>query len=265
MTTSKSKLSPEQIEVLVTHLRGEVGEIVTSWTFMREYIVQLSASNSGADKLDLQNPAHSRLMYLRAKFADDIIGRLSELAQQKKGRTNFAAAARVYPHLLERCKAFEKYLKDHQFHVRRNTEISHKQLPSHWRNRVSPPEIEYRILIRAVAFALSLVKAIDQEQLGPASTYLWHEMRKKRYALLFPARLAYWLMPYFHLAPETRFKILRAEIQAGQEVWEPMDTSINGKKAKVLACKRWGIIRIGKQLTAFDKYPLIELNEITVS
>jgi hypothetical protein len=262
MTRVRLRLQGDQLDILVSHLRGEVGEIITTWTYFREFLVQIETSTTGDLKKDLQNPALIRLSNLRDRFADEIVAQLSELAQRKAGRTNFHEAHRAFPQLETRIDEYRHFIRKHSLHDRRNKDISHKQLPTQWLEKNAPMSIEYRVILRGIAMALSLMKVIDFLHIGPASDYLWLEMRKKRYTPLHPSRHSYMLLPHFHLPGETRLRIVHHETALGMKVWEAVETSINKKKAHFVVCKRWGIIKLGNQLFALDKYPLIELNDI---
>src|SRR6266566_6044425 len=62
-------------------------------------------------------------------------------------------------------------------------------------------------MVRAVAHALPLIKRIDRHVLGPSAPYLWREVRKRRYQpILSPPRVAYMMVPHFHLTGEDRIR-----------------------------------------------------------
>jgi hypothetical protein len=58
--------------------------------------------------------------------------------------------------------------------ARRSIHVSHKQLPGEKANQ-NYLHIEYRILLRAVALALRLIKRIDRHVLGPSAPFVWKE------------------------------------------------------------------------------------------
>jgi hypothetical protein len=195
------------------------------------------------------------------KLEDEIAARLSELSQSKIGRLNFYFAYRKLGLPQTRVKEFAKFIKKSRIKEKRDRYISHKELPERW-DDYTLLSIPYETLLRAIAFALRLMKELDAQFLGPRAKYLWKEMRKKRYDPLYPASASYLLLPYLHLSPADRLRILTEEAAAGQPVWEEIDTKIDGKDATILASKEWGILNFGDRLLVLDQYPLIELASI---
>ena len=123
--------------------------------------------------------------------------------------------------------------------------------------------IEYRVLLRAVALALRLLKRIDRHVIGPAAPFLWKEARKRRYDFLSPPHAGYMLVPYFNLTPDERAQIVQQELAEKRITLTDEPTTINGHPATVLACKQWGVIALGDRLLGLDRYPLIKLDNIS--
>lgn len=265
MAKARTQLKGDQRDILVSYLRGEVGEVITTWTYLRETLNQIETSESGDLESDLRNRALIRLNNLRDRFADDIVARLSELAQQKLGRTNFHSVRRAYPHLATQIQAYRDFVIAHDIHARRNKAISHKELPTHWLDRNVPIPIDYKVIVKAIVLALSLMKLIDFLHLGPACDFLWLEMRTRRYIPQHPPRHAYTLLPYYHLSGDKRLRVVEQEVALGFKVWEPMYTSINGRKARVTVCKRWGVIALPDRLLATEHYPIVSLDDMQIS
>jgi hypothetical protein len=107
------------------------------------------------------------------------------------------------------------------------------------------------------------MKKIDRIVLGPASKYLWHEIRKKRYSLLNPPKTAYLILPYMKLSREIRGRVIIEEMAEGQNVWTEMPMTVNGQVATVYACKPWGAIMLDGRLVILDQYPLQKLDITT--
>jgi hypothetical protein len=72
------------------------------------------------------------------------------------------------------------------------------------------------------------------------------------------------MVPYFHLPGEDRIQIIKEEAHEGVEVWSEMSTTINGLPTKVLASKKWGVLKLGDQFLALQSYPLVDLAGIQV-
>jgi hypothetical protein len=263
MAREKLKVARTDAGHLVANLRGEVGEVITTWLLMRHFMRQAARLASGAFENDVANRDLLLQNLLVDKLRDELVGRLSELAESKVGQLTFHFAAKKLQSFATETAAFTNFVVKHRLRDKRNRDVSHKHLPerrSDHRNIAIP----YRILVRAVALALRLMKRIDRHVLGPAAPYSWREARKRRYAFMAPPRAEYMLVPYLNLPPEDRIKILLQELKEGAEVWTQVPTKINGQPASVLACKKWGIVILGDRLLALEQYPLIELGSIEV-
>ena len=264
MANDKLTLVQADAASLLGNLRGEVGEVITAWLFMRHFIVcshRLSANDSEKD------PANREVQFAQLmsdKLADELVGRLSELAERAIGQLTFYFAAQKMNVLLDKVTAFEKFIISTKIRSKRNQDVSHKAFPGAKGTPKILPPIPYKILLRGVAMALRMMKRFDREMLGPAAPFLWAEARKKRYEFLRPPRAGYMLVPYLNLKPEDRIRVVLLELAEGKEVWTELLTTIDGQPAKVLACKHWGVIVIGGRLLALDRYPLIKLDSLSV-
>jgi hypothetical protein len=105
------------------------------------------------------------------------------------------------------------------------------------------------------------MKRIDRVALGPSAPYLWRETRKRRYKpILSPPRIAYLMVPHFHLSGQDRIRIVQEEEAEGMEVWSEMSTTINGLPTKVLASRKWAVIKLGdQQYLPLEVYPLVDI------
>jgi hypothetical protein len=81
---ARLRLAKTGSDVLVSNLRGEVGEALTAWVLLRHFM-------ASAKKLQTDDLAFLWLM--RGKLENELIARLSELADKKVGRTNFYFAS----------------------------------------------------------------------------------------------------------------------------------------------------------------------------
>jgi hypothetical protein len=158
-------------------------------------------------------------------------------------------------------EAFTAYILKTKIRDKRNRDVSHKQLPGEMQKQ-RYLHIEYRILLRAVARALRLMKRIDRHVLGPCAPFVWKEARKRRYDFLSPPRAGYLLVPYLNLSPDERVRIVLQELAEKRMSLTEETTMINGKPAKVLACKQWGVIVLGDVLLGLARYPLISLGNL---
>jgi hypothetical protein len=157
----KLRIINTETDNLVSNLRGEIAEVVTSWILMRHFIT--SAANLQTDDLrkDLGNPDLAFLYVLRDKLEDELVARLSELAEEKIGCLNFDFAAKKLARFHPEVAEFSKYIEKNGFRQKRNQDISHKELPEKWEDHRAPLHIPYRTIVRAIASALRLMKRID--------------------------------------------------------------------------------------------------------
>lgn len=263
MNRKKQRLSDIDRTLLVSSLRGEVGEIITTWTAMGHLIDECRRLKSGDLEKDVWNSALAFNRWLTDKMRDEIIARLSELGYRRSGLINFFSVTTELGQLEKESTAFSAFMKKNSFLRRRNVKISHKQMPPDWQKHFDV-YVSYSTLLRGLASALGLMKKIDRKILGPASRYLWKEARKKRYQPIYPPSISYNLLPYLRLEGVDRIKISLQELQEGFANLEEISTTINGKPHKIRACKPWGVIFLGRRVYALPAYPLQEIKEISI-
>jgi len=262
LADERLRLARTGTDVLVANLRGELGEALTTWLLLRHFMASASKLQSDDPAADLKNSELAFLWLLKGKLRDELVARLSELADEKIGRTNFHFAARKLQQFEAEAKALTRFVVKHKLRQKRNQEIAHREQPEQFFQQ-RDIHIPYRTLVRAMAMALRLMKRIDRAVLGPAAPFLWRQARKKRYDLSGPPRAIYMLVPYFHLPGDERMKIAQQEQADGKVVWSEIDTTINGQPARVLACKEWGLLLLGDRCLPLPQYPLQKLESVT--
>ena len=263
MSNSKLRVHNTQLDNLISNLRGEVGEVLTSWVLLRYMMAKERELSSEDIAKDMRNESLAFVSMLRIKLADEIVARLSELAEAKIGQLTFYFAAQKLKKLDAAVETFSDFIVRERFQQKRNLDISHKNLPEQWAEH-GPIVIPYRTLLKGVVRALRLMKTIDGIVLGPAGKYLWREMRKKRNQLMAPASAMYMMLPYMNLSPEIRQRVIIEEMAAGRHVWSEMTTTINGQETKVSVCREWGALLLPGRIIVLDQYPLQQLNSINV-
>jgi hypothetical protein len=263
LSRQKLRVKNTQLDNLVSNLRGEVGEIITSWVLLRHMMASQHGMFSDDPGKDMANESLAFVSMLREKLADEIVARLSELAEPKIGRLTFHFAAVKLGRFEDEVRAFSGFIARGKFHEKRNYDISHKELPEEW-DQHQHLHIPYRTMLRGIAMALRLMKRIDRLVIGPAAKHLWREMRKRRYKLMNPAKAAYLMLPHLNLTPELRTSVILEEMEEGRAVWSDMASTINGKAATVSANREWGAFLLGGRLIVLDHYPLQELKSIEV-
>jgi hypothetical protein len=263
VSNSKLRVHNTQLDNLISNLRGEVGEVITSWVLLRYMMAKERELSSEDIAKDMRNESLAFVSMLRIKLADEIVARLSELAEAKIGQLTFYFAAQKLKKLDAEVETFSDFIVREKFQQKRNFDISHKNLPEQWAEH-GPIVIPYRTLLKGVIRALRLMKTIDGIVLGPAGKYLWREMRKKRNQLMAPASAMYMMLPYMNLSPEIRQRVIMEEMAAGRQVWSEMTTTINGQETKVSVCREWGALLLPDRIIVLDQYPLQQLNSINV-
>lgn len=181
---------------LISLLRSEIGEIIQSWIVLNIYDFKAGELRTEDIRNDMQNKNLQLLNLVRAKFRDDIISRLSELTSSKHGRLNFHFASDKFKVQKEEVKKFSDYLKEKHLIFRRNKNIAHKEISPRW-NQIDPqPFIPKFVLLRAVGWAISIMKQFDKSYYGEDYRKLWKEERSRRYEMEMPAAPKYMLLPY---------------------------------------------------------------------
>jgi hypothetical protein len=131
---SREKLGVKntQLDNLISNLRGEVGEIITSWVLLRHMMTSMRQLSSDDFGKDLTNENLAFVSMLKTKLADEIVSRLSELAEVKIGQLTFHFAATKLGKLDDEVRAFRTFITREKFQQKRNLDISHKVLPEKW-------------------------------------------------------------------------------------------------------------------------------------
>jgi hypothetical protein len=262
MGSKKHRIHNTDIDNLISNLRGEVGEIIFTWILMRSFIAEANTLTTSDIEKDMANPRLSVINALIDKLSDEIVARLSELAELKIGRLTFYFAHVKLNQLQNEVSDYSRFIKRQGFHQKRNYDISHKELPEKWSDHKSI-HIPYETILKGIAIALKLMKAIDSAHLGPRAKYLWREMRRRRYSspYLYPAKVGYMLMPYLWLSQSDRAKIIKEETQDGRDIWVDMQITVNGKETTIKAYGELGAIILGGRLILFDE-SFVELTSI---
>jgi hypothetical protein len=259
---ANKRLERTNPDLLMSNLRGELGELVTTWLLLRHFMAESTKFRSPDSAEDLANRQLAFLWLLTEKLRNDLIGQLSELAYKKIGRTNFFFASRKLTVCESEVEEFETFVVSNQLRAKRNQEIAHRQQPEHWFED-RPIRIPYPTLVKATAMALRLMKRLDRAALGPAAPFLWREVRKKRYELSGSPRATYMLVPFMRLSDADRIRVVQAEQAEGKVVWSEIETMIDGQPARVLVCKEWGLLWLGNRWVPLAQYPLQKIEAIT--
>ena len=263
MGNEKLKIARTDANNLVSNLRGEVGEVITTWLLMRNFMGMAAQARSEDLEKDFQSRNLQFLRLMEEKLRDELVARLAELAEAKVGQLTFYFAARKLNVLMSEADSFSEFIRKNRLKEKRNTDISHKELPEQWSDHRAEIHIQYRTLVRAVVLALRLMKRIDADVLGRSWRYLWREARKRRYDFMYPPRAGYMMLPYLNLPSAVRVRLVVEELQAGRDVLSEVPTMINGHPGAVLACKEWGVIILPDgRLMPTDQYPLMSLASI---
>lgn len=262
---SKSKLRVHRtaLDNLIGNLRGEIGEVVTSWTILNGLQARSRKQCSDNTVADMSDPELVAMRILCGKLEDDIVARLSELAEAKVGQLTFHFASVKLNKLSDEVADFQGFIRSHGFEEKRNLDISHKVLPETF-DQHRHRHIEYRTILSGIARALRLIKRIDREVLGPSAPFLWREARRKRYTPMLPPKAGYLILSYYRLDEAVRGQIIQAELDEGRPVLSEMNTLVNGKPARVLVAREWGGIVLGTRLILLSEYPLQELRRIDI-
>ena len=263
MSNQKLRIHNTQLDNLISNLRGEVGEVITSWVLLRYMMAKLRKLSSDDIGKDMRNESLIFVSMLRTKLADEIVARLSELAEAKIGQLTFYFAAQKLKKLDAEVETFSDFIVREKFQQKRNLDISHKNMPEQWAVH-GPIVIPYRTLLKGIVRALRLMKMIDGIVLGPAAKYFWREIRKKRNQLMAPASAMYMMLPCMNLSPEIRQRVIMEEMAEGRQVWSEMTTTINGQETKVSVCREWGAVLLPGRIIVLDQYPLQQLSSINV-
>lgn len=265
MSNNKHKLHNTQIDNLISNLRGEVGEIILTWKLFLRLKRNVRYLYSNDVEKDLGNPDIALLEILADKLEDEIVSRLSELAEQEIGQLTFYFAQRKLEEKVDLSNdvlEYRYFVDKARIKEKRNQYISHKQLPETWTEH-KDIYIPISTIGKCLSLAVILMIKIDKVFLGPSAIYLWREVLKKKTAPIRPLHVNFLLLPSMKLDLKTRGIIIRKEMEAGLPVWEAVKAKVNGVERDVIICKKWGAILIDAHRVMFcNDYPLIELDVI---
>lgn len=264
MSRKKLRIHNTDVDNLVSNLRGEIGEMIFTWGLMRDLMVKASHLRTNDVAKNMENLDLCTLRILIGKLNDEIVARLSELAEQKVGRLTFHFAQVKLGQFQSDVAVFARFVESSRFREKRNYNISHKELPEQWSEH-KHIHIPYPTVLKGIALALRLMKKIDRKVLGPSAPYLWREMRKRRDSPTNPVKASYMLLPYLRLSERERAKIIFQEMTEGETVWVDMETKVDGVEVTMKACKKWGAFLLGPQMIILREYPLQKLDNITTA
>ena len=78
MANKKLKVHQADLDHLVSNLRGEVGEVIVTWTLWRRLRVQADVLRTPDVRADMANHQLTVLDLLCSKLHDEMVARLSE-------------------------------------------------------------------------------------------------------------------------------------------------------------------------------------------
>ncbi|HTJ51749.1 MAG TPA: hypothetical protein VL443_19955 [Cyclobacteriaceae bacterium] len=191
----KKTIKDTDPEVLISHLRAEIGDLIDSWILYRHF--KLTGQKLQTDDIlaDSKNKELYFLYLVTGKFRDDMITRVAELGDKKVGQLTFHFATRKFKALESEVDTFEKFVKDNKFTDRRNNFISHKNLKPTWTENKAPDRISYKTMTKAIAMAIRLMKKFDELHYGIKIRRQWQLIRKSRYEFSVSRKAEYIIMP----------------------------------------------------------------------
>ena len=83
MSRKKLRILKTNLDNLISNVRGEVGEIISSWEPMRSLMAKANRLQTDDVERDMQNEDLTIINILIDKLRDEIVARLSELAEKK--------------------------------------------------------------------------------------------------------------------------------------------------------------------------------------
>jgi hypothetical protein len=263
MSREKLRIHNTDLDNLVSNLRGEVGEIISSWGLMRDLLTQARLRRAEPNVDELRDPQTNTLHALADKLEEEIVARLSELAEPKIGRLTFYFANQKLRRFEAEVRTFQRFIQRQRFSEKRNSDISHKELPEKWVDH-RHLRIPYPTIVRGIAMAVRLMKRIDGVAVGPEARFFWHKLRERRYERMLLPKVQYMIAPYIKLSEQERAAVINEEFRQGKLVWEPMQTVVNGRQTTVQVCKKWAAVLVDNRVIFLDAYPLNELCSIEV-
>jgi hypothetical protein len=123
VSREKLRIANTDLDNLIGNLRGEVGEVITTWIIMRQFMVQGAQMSSGDVARDMNNRQLAFVGMLADKLRDELIGRLSKLAEKKVGQLTFYFAARKLGSLETEVESFEAFIIKRRIRDKRNVSV----------------------------------------------------------------------------------------------------------------------------------------------
>ena len=115
MSDPRLRVIKTELDNLVSNLRGEVGEIITTWTMLRFLMAEERRLSSNDIAKDMRNQDLAFISTLRHKMHDEIVARLSEFANAKIGRLTFHFASAKLKALQTEEESFRRFVQRHRF------------------------------------------------------------------------------------------------------------------------------------------------------
>ncbi len=212
MSRQKLRIYNTDLNNLVSNLHGEIGEIVFSWTLMRDLLTQARQRRGAPDIDELSDAQLNTLHALADKLEDEVVERLSELAEPKIGRLTFYFASQKLRMFEQETRVFQRFIDQNKFTEKRNSDISHKELPEKWSDH-RYLRIPYAIIVRGIAIAMRLMKRIDDVAVGPETRFFWRKLRERRYDRTMPAKVQYMIAPHIKLSEKERAAVMKEEMK----------------------------------------------------
>jgi hypothetical protein len=120
MSNPKLRVHNTQVDNLISNLRSEVGEVITSWALLRHMVASERELTSEDIAKDMRNESLTLVTMLRTKLAVEIVARLAELAEAKVGQLTFYFAAQKVKKLDAEVEAFSRFITREKFREKRN-------------------------------------------------------------------------------------------------------------------------------------------------
>jgi hypothetical protein len=193
---SKKTIKETDPELLVSYLRAEIGDIIDSWILFRHFKQKSQALQTDDIDADMRNQALNLLYLVTAKFRDDIIARIAELGTNQVGQLTFHFAARKFKAFEAEVNSFQQFVKANKFTDRRNNFISHKNIKPNWRDNKAPERVTYKVMTKAIAMAIRLMKQFDELHYGVRMRRQWQLVRKRRYEFTGSRKAEYMMVPF---------------------------------------------------------------------
>ena len=159
MSKQKLRVNNTQLDNLISNLRGEVGEVITSWVLLRHMMARERELTSDDIAKDLANENLAFVSILRERSWPMKSWRGCQSWRSQDRPADIYFAATKLGKLDAEVRGFKTFITREKFQQKRNLDISHKELPEKWA-RHGPVVIPYRTLRRGVGHALHLMKRL---------------------------------------------------------------------------------------------------------